>query len=218
VRPFLLVLSSPSGGGKSTIARHLLQARDDLGYSVSATTRAPRAGEETGVHYHFLSSEEFSRREAAGDFVETATYGGQRYGTLRAEVERVMAEGRHVILDIEVAGSRQVRECFPDSVHVFVLPPSGAALSERLRDRQTEGTSELVRRLGIAAGELESVQDYDYLVVNDDLVTAVDQVAAILDAERGRVNRLVNLDEVVAKMRREVEAQQKKLADTQHAG
>lgn len=218
MRPFLLVLSSPSGGGKSTIARHLLEARDDLGYSVSATTRAPRAGEENGTHYHFLSSREFSRREAAGEFVETATYGGQRYGTLRAEVERVMAGGRHVILDIEVAGSRQVRECFPDSVHVFVLPPSGLALSERLRGRQTEATSELVRRLGIAAGELESVRDYDYLVVNDDLVTAVDQVAAILDAERGRVSRLVNLDVVVSKMRREVEAQQQKLNSKQPAG
>jgi guanylate kinase len=116
VRPFLIVLSSPSGGGKSTIARHLLNAREDLGYSVSATTRLPRAGEVDGVDYHFLAAAEFDRRIAAGEFVEWAVYGGCKYGTLRSEVERVMAAGQHVVLDIEVAGARQVRKAFPESV------------------------------------------------------------------------------------------------------
>jgi guanylate kinase len=204
VSPFLLVLSSPSGGGKSTIARHLLQARDDLGYSVSATTRAPREGEQNGVHYHFLRPEEFARREAAGEFIETATYGGQRYGTLRAEVDRVLAEGRHVVLDIEVAGAAQVRRAYPESVHVFVLPPSGAALVSRLRGRQTEDREGLRRRLRHAADELGRAADYDYVVVNDDLVTAVDQVAAILAAESVRVARQPGLRLLVEEMQREV--------------
>lgn len=218
MRPFLLVLSSPSGGGKSTIASHLLEARDDLGYSVSATTRAPRAGEEDGVHYHFLSADEFARREAAGEFLEAATYGGCRYGTLRTEVERVMAGGRHVILDIEVAGSKQVRERFPESVHVFVLPPSAATLVDRLKGRRTETAPELASRLETAAEELVAAMDYDYIVVNDDLVTAVDQVAAILDAERSRVRRLANLDEVVNRMRRDVQAHAQKVGTGRQDG
>jgi guanylate kinase len=206
VRPFLLVLSSPSGGGKSTIARHLLEAREDIGYSVSATTRAPRAGEVDGVSYHFLSEEEFSRREAAGEFAETAQYGGARYGTLRREVERVMGEGRHVVLDIEVQGARQVRRVFPDAVQVFVVPPSGPALLDRLRGRGTEDESALARRLDTASRELDAVPEYDYLVVNDDLVQAVDQVAAILDAESCRINRLQNLEDVVGTIRADVAA------------
>jgi len=206
VRPFLLVLSSPSGGGKSTIARHLLEAREDIGYSVSATTRAPRAGEVDGVSYHFLSEDEFSRREAAGEFAETARYGGARYGTLRSEVERVMGEGRNVVLDIEVQGARQVRRVFPDAVQVFVVPPSGPALLDRLRGRGTEDDSALAGRLDTAALELDAVPEYDYLVVNDDLVQAVDQVAAILDAESCRIDRLQNLEDVIGTIRADVAA------------
>lgn len=206
MRPFLLVISSPSGGGKSTIARHLLEARDDIGYSVSATTRAPRAGEQDGVSYHFLSDAEFDRREAAGEFAETARYGGARYGTLRSEVQRVMAEGRHVVLDIEVQGARQVRQVYPDAVQVFVVPPSAPALVERLRGRGTEDDAALARRLDHAALELGAVPEYDYLVVNDDLVKAVDQVAAILDAESCRIGRLQNLEEVVGTIRADVTA------------
>jgi guanylate kinase len=117
------VLSSPSGGGKSTIARHLLEAREDVTYSVSATTRAMRPGEENGRHYFFLDRAEFERRVEAGEFVEWAEYGGNLYGTLQAEIDRGLASGRHVVLDIEVAGSRQVRARFPEAVQVFVLPP-----------------------------------------------------------------------------------------------
>lgn len=201
MRPFLLVLSSPSGGGKSTIARHLLDARDDVGYSVSATTRPPRPGEVDGVAYHFLSEAEFARREAAGEFAETAPYGGARYGTLRAEVERVLAAGRHVVLDIEVEGARQVRRAFPDAVLVFVVPPSAAALLARLRARGTEGAAALARRLAHAADEVSAAVEYDYLVVNDDLVRAVAQVAAILDAESCRVSRQDDLAAVMAGLR-----------------
>jgi guanylate kinase len=203
------VLSSPSGGGKSTIARHLLNAREDLGYSVSATTRLPRAGEVDGVDYHFLAAAEFDRRIAAGEFVEWAMYGGAKYGTLRAEVERVMAAGQHVVLDIEVAGARQVREVFPESVQVFVLPPSGTVLSERLRMRRTDDSAAQARRLEIAREEIGAAGEYDYVIVNDDLVTAVDQVAAILDAEGRKTTRMDDLADVIARLRRELNGSQR---------
>jgi len=206
VRPFLLVLSSPSGGGKSTIARHLLAAREDLGYSVSATTRTPRPGEQDGVDYHFIPADEFTRRVAAGEFVEWAEYGGSKYGTLKAEVGRVMAEGRNVVLDIEVAGARQVRKAFPESVQVFVLPPSGTALAQRLRMRRTDDAAAQARRLAIAKEEIGAAGEYDYVIVNDDLVTAVAQVAAILDAESRRVYRMTDLKDTVDLLRQELEA------------
>ena len=201
--PFLLVLSSPSGGGKSTIAKALL-ARGDIGYSVSATTRAMRPGERDGVHYHFLTREEFQRREAAGEFVEWATYNGNLYGTLRAEVQKVFAQGRHVLLDIEIEGARQVRARFANSVHVFVLPPSAEALVGRLAGRQTEQASEIAARLGVAAEELAAVSEYDYVVVNDILEEAVDQVASILTAESRHVARQGDLVASLEAMRREI--------------
>lgn len=186
MKSFLLVLSSPSGGGKTTIARRLLERRGDLGYSVSATTRPKRPGEEDGRDYWFLSPAEFDRRVAAGEFLEHASYNGRQYGTLRAEVERLFRAGKHVVLDIEVAGARQVKERFPEAVLVFVLPPSGRELVKRLKDRQTEGADGLKRRLEIAMDELRSVPEYDYVVVNDELDRAVEDVAGIMEAESRR--------------------------------
>jgi len=205
VTPLLLVLSSPSGGGKTTIARRLLDARADVGYSVSATTRAPRAGEVAGRDYHFLSRPEFERRVGAGDFLEHAAYGGNLYGTLRSEIERIFAAGRHAVLDIEVEGARQVRRNLPDGVYVFVLPPSGAELVRRLEGRNTEDAAAVRRRLEHAAQELAAVGEYDYAIVNDDLARAVTQVSAILDAETKRVARQNGLSELVAGLRREIE-------------
>jgi len=205
VTPLLLVLSSPSGGGKTTIARRLLDARADVGYSVSATTRAPRAGEVAGRDYHFLSRPEFERRVGAGDFLEHAAYGGNLYGTLRSEIERIFAAGRHAVLDIEVEGARQVRRNLPHGVYVFVLPPSGAELVRRLEGRNTEDAAAVRRRLEHAAQELAAVGEYDYAIVNDDLARAVIQVSAILDAETKRVARQNGLSELVAGLRREIE-------------
>ena len=198
------MLSSPSGGGKSTIARHLLEARDDVTYSVSATTRASRPGEVDGREYHFLTRAEFERRVGQGSFVEWAEYGGNLYGTLQAEVERGLAAGRHVVLDIEVAGSRQVRTRFPEAVQVFVLPPSAAVLAQRLKGRNTEDPVAIARRLAIAGTELGAAGEYEYVVINDDVVDAVSQVAAILDVEARRVRRLTNLDAVIAGIRKDL--------------
>jgi guanylate kinase len=189
VIPFLLVLSAPSGAGKTTIAQALLSARDDLGFSVSATTRPPRPGEEDGVDYHFLSPDDFERRVRANEFLEWADYGGRRYGTLAAEVDALLATGRHVLLDIEVQGARQVRERCQNVVSVFILPPSARALVDRLGGRNTEQTAELARRLRRAVEELSEAASYDYLITNADRTQAVAEVAAIIDAETHRTRR-----------------------------
>ena len=204
MRPFLLVLSSPSGGGKTTIARQLLLAREDLGYSVSATTRARRVSEVDGADYHFLTRDEFLRREAAGEFLETATYGGELYGTLRAEIDRLFAAGKTVVLDIEIQGARQIRAQLPDAVEVFVLPPSAAVLVGWLTGRATESPAALRERILRAADELKAVSEYDYVVVNGDLFAAVAQVAAILDAESRRVSRQTGLDQLAERLCRDV--------------
>jgi guanylate kinase len=206
VKPFLLVLSAPSGGGKSSIARNLLQGRDDLGYSVSATTRPMREGERDGVDYYFLTREEFLRRRETGAFLESATYGGHFYGTLRSEIDRIFASGRHAVLDIEIEGARQIRASFPNSLHLFVLPPSAEVLIGRLKGRNTEPAEAVRQRIARAVEELDAVTEYDYVVVNQDLVIAVAQVAAILDAEARRVSRQNDLQQVIARLRRDVAA------------
>ncbi|MCH7874439.1 MAG: guanylate kinase [Gemmatimonadetes bacterium] len=197
MKPFLLVLSAPSGGGKTTIARALLAAREDVGFSVSATTRKPRDGERDGIDYHFLSRDAFDRRVAAGEFLEWAEYGVERYGTLRSEVDRVLESGKHVVLDIEVQGAQQVRERCQNLVRVFIIPPNAAELVERLGGRNTEHPEEIVRRLRRAVDELTEAPTYDYVVVNSDRTQAVADVAAILDAEARRPARLDRLETTI---------------------
>lgn len=195
MKPLLLVLSAPSGGGKTTIARSLLAARTDVRYSVSATTRPPRAGEQDGVDYHFLPAPEFDRLVAAGEFLEWAEYGTRKYGTLKREVDRILAEGHHAILDIEVQGARAVRERCQNVVSVFILPPSAEALVQRLGGRATERRDDLRRRLERAVDELEEAPSYDYVVVNADRAQAVAEVAAILDTEGRRPARMDDLEQ-----------------------
>jgi guanylate kinase len=206
VKRLLLVLSAPSGGGKTTIARKLLQVRKDLGYSVSATTRATRNGERDGKDYHFLSRAEFERRRDQGEFLEWAEYGTQLYGTLKREIDRIFGEGRHAVLDIEIEGARQIRKNFPNSLQVFVLPPSAHVLVERLKRRNTENPELLRKRLTHASEELAAVAEYDYAVVNEDLNTAVDQVSAILDgkAEERLISRQQDLPARIERLRRDV--------------
>jgi guanylate kinase len=185
VKPVVVVLAAPSGGGKTTIARALVARWPErYGFSVSATTRPPRPGERDGEDYFFLSADEFRRRQAAGEFLESAKYAGARYGTLTAEVDRVLAAGRHVLLDIEVQGARQVRTRYPPpaSRALFILPPSAGELLRRLRGRRTESAGEMAKRLETAIRELRQAEAFDHVIVNDDLDTAVATVHKLVEA------------------------------------
>jgi len=200
MNPFPLILSSPSGGGKTTIARMLLERRPDVGYSVSCTTRTARPGEQNAKDYFFLSKEDFEARRARDEFAESAVVHGNLYGTLRSEVKRVLASGRHVIMDIDVQGARQFATAFPESVLVFLLPPSTDVLIDRLRARQTEDHGKLLVRLRSAREELREVGRYQYVVVNDNLERAYEHVASIVDAETVRHERLPLLDDRLAEL------------------
>lgn len=205
--PFPMILSSPSGGGKTTIAHRLLGQRADLGYSVSCTTRLPRAGEQHGRDYYFLSRDDFIARRERGEFAESAEVHGNLYGTLRIEITRVLNTGCHVVLDIDVQGARQIRAAFPESVTVFVLPPTGEVLLERLRNRKTESPQQLAARLHSALRELRAVDEYEYVVVNDDLDRAVQQVGSILDAEVVSRERISGLRHQVEALIQQLEAE-----------
>src|SRR3954452_24979223 len=172
----VLVVTGPSGVGKGTLIRRLLEERPDYRLSVSATTRRPRPGEEPGRDYHFLTEQEFERRLAAGDFLEHALYAGNHYGTLKEEVER--AEG-NLVLEIEVEGARQVRKALPEAIQVFVATPSDAALRERLVGRRTDAPEVIERRLARAREELDARQEFKRVIVNDDLERAVDELVEL---------------------------------------
>jgi len=200
VSPFPIILSSPSGGGKTTIARILLERRADVGYSVSCTTRAPRPGETQGRDYHFLTVADFEAARDRGEFAEWAVVHGELYGTLRSAVHRVLEGGQHVIMDIDVQGALQFATAFPQSVLIFVLPPSAKVLLERLRARKSESKESLIRRMQAALEELRAVGRYHYVVVNDELGRAVEQVSAIVDAESARNERLSEMDEQITRL------------------
>ena len=195
--PFPVILSAPSGGGKTTIARMLLARRPDLGYSVSCTTRGPRSGELAGRDYYFMSRAEFIAKREQGAFAESAEVHGNLYGTLKAEVEQVMRGGKHVVMDIDVQGAVQFVRAFPLSVTIFILPPSAEVLLERLRGRNTETSAQLAARLQSALQELQQVDEYEYVVINDDLERAVASVESIIDAEVVSRERLKNLRQQV---------------------
>ncbi len=179
----VFVITGPSGVGKGTLIRGMMERVPRLELSVSATTRAPRPGEQDGVDYHFLSSAEFERRVRAGDFVEHADYAGRRYGTLRSELERRVAAGAPVVLEIEVQGARQVRAAMPEAVQVFIAPPSLQALRTRLIGRGTDGNEEVERRLRVAERELRAREEFAHVVVNDRLEDALAQLVAIVTDE-----------------------------------
>jgi guanylate kinase len=194
---FPLILSAPSGGGKTTIAKALLARRNDLGYSVSCTTRASRPGEVNGRDYYFMTRSEFLAERERGAFAESAEVHGNLYGTLRSEVERVLSAGKHVVMDIDPQGAGQFVRVFPHTVTVFILPPSADVLLERLRGRKTESTAQLAARLTSALQELQRVDEYEYVVLNDDLERAVTSICSIIDAEVVSRQRVKNLRQQV---------------------
>jgi len=189
-RPIVFIVSGPSGSGKSTLVRRLLGEAPGLLFSVSYTTRAPRGAEREGENYHYVSREEFRQRLGEGEFLEWAEVFGHYYGTHRSYLERAEAEGRDLVLDIDVQGARQLKGSVPGAVSIFVLAPSRAELERRLRVRSEDAEEVIARRLREAARETAECAAYDYLVVNLDLKEAAADLAAIVRAERLRRSRM----------------------------
>jgi guanylate kinase len=179
----VFVITGPSGVGKGTLIRGLMERLGDLELSVSATTRSARPGERDGVDYHYLSPEDFERRVQEGRFVEHAHYAGRRYGTLRSELDERVRAGIPVVLEIEVQGARQVRAAMPEALQVFIAPPSPEALRARLIGRGTDEPQEVERRMRVAEQELEAGREFEHVVVNDRLEDALEQLVAIVSAE-----------------------------------
>ncbi len=185
----LIIVSAPSGAGKTTLVGEMLKRDRLVKTSISFTSRAPRAGEENGIHYHFISREEFKAMIERGDFLEWAEVHGNLYGTSRRMVEAARSAGFDVILTIDIQGAAQARRLFPDAVGVFIMPPSLDALIERLEARGTSAADDLQLRLRNARREVEQYVSFDYIVVNDDLDQAIGELAAIITAERCGLKR-----------------------------
>lgn len=184
----LVIFTGCSGVGKGTIVKELIKRDENNRLSVSATTRAPRPGEENGREYFFLTREEFESLKSENGFLEHAEFCGNCYGTPKQAVDEMIADGKNVILEIEVQGGAQVKKLRPDSVSVFILPPSVEELENRLRGRGTEDEQTIRERLAASEAELKIASDYDYQVINDDLETAITQVLNIINTERGKRN------------------------------
>lgn len=183
-RGILMVLSGFSGAGKGTLVKALLKKYNDYALSISMTTRAPREGERDGVEYFFSTREKFEETIAGNGLIEYALYCGNYYGTPRAYVEEQMAAGKNVILEIEIQGALKIKEKFPESLLIFVTPPSADELKRRLEGRGTESADVIAQRLARATEESEGIEAYDYIVVNDDLDTCVDEVHRLVEAAR----------------------------------
>lgn len=187
----LIVVSGPSGSGKNSVISEVMKVTQGLRYSISATTRPKRPGERDGVDYYFVSRDRFEDMIAQGDLLEHAEVYGNLYGTPRKPIEEILAAGEDVILDVDIAGARQIRERCSDAVLVFLLPPSIQELERRIRSRGADDEATIQRRLDSALGEISALTDYTYAVVNDDLDEAVRRVVAIISAERCRTSRIV---------------------------
>lgn len=189
---FLIILSAPSGGGKSTILGHVLSRREDIDYSVSYTTRQPRGVEQDGVHYHFVDEDQFHQRSTEGDFLEQARVFDHWYGTSISYIRSRLDAGRHVIMDIDVQGAAQISVTEVPYIKIFIIPPSMEILRQRLVNRGTDSADEIAKRLRIARDELKYIPRYEYLVINDDLDQAINNVMDIISAEENRVTRYHN--------------------------
>lgn len=188
-RGILFVVSGPSGAGKGTVMGEVFKRINDLHFSVSATTRAPRNGERDGVNYRFVSDEEFDRMIADGEMLEYIEKFTNRYGTPRLAVESLLAEGKDVLLEIETTGAGNVKRILPECVSVFIAPPSLSALWERLAGRKTESERERQLRFNVSKEEIECAREYDYVVVNEEVGICAEKIVGIIEAERSKVFR-----------------------------
>ena len=194
----LLVVSAPSGCGKDTIIAEVLKKIDDAFVSVSMTTRPMRPGEAEGVNYYFVSQTEFEEKIDQGEMLEYARYGSNYYGTPAGPVRELLEKGKTVILIIEVQGAGNVKRMFPEACNVFIIPPSFEILENRLRGRGTDDNESIIKRLDIAKGELARAEEFDYIVENDVLEEAVEDIITIIKAEKLKVNKMKNkLSEVI---------------------
>ena len=184
--PVLLILSAPSGGGKTSLARALVAGRDDVGITVSHTTRSPRPGETDGVHYYFVDREAFRRMIEADEFVEYATVYDHFYGTSREAIRALQDAGKHAILDIDWQGARIVRDKFPDALSVFVMPPSRKALENRLRARKQDSEETIARRMREAENQMSHKDEFDVIVINDEFERALAELGRLLDHHSAR--------------------------------
>jgi guanylate kinase len=197
VKGILFIISSPSGGGKGTLIREVLRTVPNIGYSVSFTTRRMREGEKNGVHYNFISSEEFENLIKQSEFLEYAEVHGNYYGTSKTQVERETSAGRDIILEIDVQGADSIREKASDAVGIFILPPSFEVLQERLTDRQTETPAALELRLRNSREEVQEYEKFDYVIVNDEKAKAVTDLQSVIYAERCRRARQTEVVEKI---------------------
>ncbi|HSJ24923.1 MAG TPA: guanylate kinase [Longimicrobiales bacterium] len=205
-RPFPVVLAAPSGAGKTSLARALVERWPDMVFSLSATTRPPRPGEVNGRDYEFVDDAGFDGLVADGQLLEFAEVHGRRYGTLRRGVDAALGRGHTVVLDIDVQGAQAVRQVLPDAVLVFVLPPSVAEMRRRLTERGSgEDAGELATRLRTARKELEAVASFDYVIENDEFELAIRRLEAVIAAERARAGRLDGLDVTLAALRADMD-------------
>jgi guanylate kinase len=202
---FALVIAAPSGAGKTTLARALVDRHEDVEFSVSATTRPKRSTEKGSRDYHFVEDAEFIRMQESGELLEWAVVHGRRYGTPRAEVEERLKKGVVVVLDIDVKGAGQVRQALPAAVLVFVLPPSAEELRRRLASRDTEPPEERRVRLETARGELRAAGLFDYIIVNDDFEQALSRLEGIVIAERAKVRRSIKLEQRITALEQELD-------------
>jgi guanylate kinase len=203
-RTFPVVLAAPSGTGKTTLARALVERFEDFRFSVSVSTRPARGTERDGVDYHFVRRREFRRMVDQGELAEWAEVHGQLYGTPRSELDAAAERGDYVILDIDVQGAKQVRRCTQEAVLIFLLPPSVEALLERLQGRRTEAGAEVARRLQTAMNELQAAPRFDHVVVNDDFDRCLGRIRGIVESEALRAHRAQGLPELVEEMRARV--------------
>lgn len=193
IKPGLtVVISSPSGTGKTTICRKLLEKHDDFQFSISATTRPSRGTERNGIDYYFMTDKEFNKNKKARNFIETAKYLSHWYGTPIKQLQETIASGKVVLLDIDVQGGKSIKKRMPDAVTIFIVPPSLTELKQRLKNRLTETTEAQKKRIQTATKELKYWTGYDYIMVNDDLNSAVEQISMIINTERLKTGRLAN--------------------------
>lgn len=203
---FPVVLAAPSGAGKTTLARMLVERNEDVVFSISATTRPPRKGERDGRDYHFIEDDTFARMIDRDELAEWAVVHGHRYGTPRREIVSALERGRTVVLDIDVQGARQVRRVFGEALLIFVLPPSADELARRLASRASEDPVERRRRMTNAMREIEAAPEFDFVVLNDDLERAYARIESIVRAEWSRVKRVRDLERFADELVRDLEA------------